>query len=101
MLSLLVDHYVTNTKLKDSIVRLSFFTFQGILGSILISDVIRILVGDFEQKENLQYAISGFIAVAPLLSSKLEVFGSGQNNLALGLGMTAGTFILSRSVDKK
>lgn len=101
MLSLVIDRYIKSTNLKDSIVRLSFFTFQGILGSILVSDLIRILVGELREKESLQYALSGFIAVAPLVSKRLLLFGSGQNNLAFGLGMAVGTFVVCKSVKKE
>jgi hypothetical protein len=97
VLSLILDYLLKNSKLKNEIIRLSFFTFQGLLGSVIINDVFRILFGDFKEKEMIQYGIASVVAVAPYISPKLAVFKKRSNNLALGFGLATGTLIACMS----
>ncbi len=96
MFSLILDR-ILKGKFKDDVIRLSFFTFQGLLGSVVINDVFRILFGDFREKEALQYGIATIVVVAPSLSDKLMIFGKKSNNYALGFGLGIGTMIACMS----
>jgi hypothetical protein len=97
MLSLLLDYILKGNKLRDILVRGSFFTLNGILASILLNDIIRVLYGDFHQKRELEYGLAWAIAVSPYLIPQFTLFGHTTNNLAMGLGMGLGTFMANRS----
>ena len=97
MLSLILDYFLRNSKLKNEIIRLSFFTFQGLLGSVIINDVFRILFGEFKEKEMIQYGIASLVVAAPYVSPQLAVFKKRSNNIALGFGLGVGTMVACMS----
>jgi hypothetical protein len=90
-----------NNKSRDHLVRFSFFVFQGLLGSILLNDVLRVLLGDFNEKKLVQYGMAVLVASAPFIYSKLTILGKKENNVYMGLGMTIGAILSNVSEDKK
>ncbi len=101
MLSLMVDHILKGNKLRDTVVRASFFLFNGVLVGVTLNDLIRILFGDMEKKEEIEYAISGLVAVSPYVYDRLALMGANSNNLFLGSGMAIGTMFANRSEEGK
>lgn len=94
VLSLLIDQILKGRgSTRTTVVRLAFFTFQGILAGILMNDVMRLLYGDFEGKENFQYGISGAVAISPYIISELTLMKDKTNNLTMGAGMGIGTWM--------
>jgi hypothetical protein len=100
MLSLIADRLIKNPKLKDTLIRISFFTFQGVLGSVLVNDFIRILFGEFKEKQQVEYGLASAIALAPYVSNSLILMGNKENNLFVGLGMAIGITLANTSEKK-
>lgn len=101
MLSIALDHLLKNSKLKDNIIRLSFFTFQGLFGAVVINDILRLLFGDFEYKSYLEAAIASFVVTSPFIHPRLIIAKQRTNNFALGAGMFVGTAFCYYSENKK
>lgn len=101
MLSLIIDKSLKDSKLKDNIIRLSFFAFHGFVGAILLNDVIKLLYGEFPYKEKIGYVLGTGIAAAPLLSPEFQLMKKGTNNLALGLGLFVGTLVSNSTMIEK
>src|SRR4051812_45112324 len=98
VLSLLIDQILKGRgSTRTTIVRLGFFTFQGILVGILMNDVMRLLYGDFNGKENFQYGIAAAVAVSPYVISDLTLMKEKTNNLTMGAGMGIGSWRASRT----
>jgi len=98
VLSLLIDQVLKGRgSTRTTIVRLGFFTFQGILAGILINDIIRLLYGDFDGKSNFQYGIAGAVAAAPFIIPELTLMKDKTNNLTMGAGMGIGTWMANRT----
>lgn len=90
MLSIILDQFIKKSKFRDNLVRASFFTFQGIVGSILLNDILRILYGNFEHKKIVEYGIIGAISVMPNISNKLVLMENKTNNYFMSFGMIIG-----------
>lgn len=93
MLSFLVQHGIKNNSLKDNIIRLSFFVFNGIIGSILVSDLIRLFYGTIPEKPYIEYGIAAGIATSPFIYDKFTLMNNKTNNLAMGFGMLIGSIL--------
>lgn len=96
MLSLLLDRLLSKNT-RSTVVRLSFFAFQGLLGAILLNDIFRLLYGDFYHKTEVEYGIAGLITIAPFIHDKFMILGHRSNNIMMGLGMAAGTYLANHS----
>ena len=101
MLSLILDYFLQGNKLRDVIVRVGFFLFNGVLVGVTINDLIRILFGDMEKKVEIEYGIAGIIAASPYIYDKLALMGAKSNNVFLGSGMALGTMFANRSEEGK
>ena len=89
MFNLILDAVLKNSKIRDTVVRLSFFTLNGILAGIFMNDLTRIFIGEIPNKHIYEYLISGGVGASGLV---LPIFGKPINNLMLGAGMVIGTF---------
>ena len=101
MLSLIMDYFLAKNRIRDTIVRASFFLFNGVLAGVTLNDLLRILFGEIENKEQVQYGISGAVAVAPYIWDRLTLMGAKSNNVFMGSGMALGTMFALRSADHK
>ena len=93
MLSLILEYLFKkdNKELWNLVVRNSFFFLNGTLIGILLNDMFRLLFANFEQKEILEYSLSGLTASTGYVFN-LPLLNNSQNNLSLGSGMALGTF---------
>ena len=66
-----------------------------------MNDILRILYGDFDGKTNVEYGISGAVAVLPYVIPQLTLMYDSTNNIALGGGMALGTYMASRTESGK
>lgn len=101
MIGLIIDRLIKTGKLRDSIVKGSFFLFNGMIGSIILNDLLLLLYGDDSNKHDLQYIISSTIVAGPFISSRLNILGDYSNNLMLGSGFFLGTYLSNRSEHKE
>ena len=98
VLSLILDQFLKNRGgTRTTIVRLGFFTFQGILAGILMNDILRLLYGDFEGKANYQYGIAAAVAISPYVLPELTLMKEKSNNVTMGIGMGIGTYMANRT----
>lgn len=97
MLSFLVQHGIKNNKVKDDIIRISFFVFNGIIGSILVSDLIRLFYGTIPEKPYIEYGIATGLAVSPYVYDGFTLMNEKTNNVALALGMVIGSLLCDQS----
>jgi hypothetical protein len=96
MLSIILDQFIkkgNNNKTRDIVVRTSFFVFQGLLASILINDLLRVLYGTFEHKSLLEYGLAGVIALSPYVINKFTLMHDKKNNMSMSIGMIIGTWL--------
>jgi hypothetical protein len=102
MFSILLDHtsIAKNKKLKETLIRGAFFVFQGLLASILLNDSLRILYGDFDSKPLVEYGVATLVTISPYISPRFHLMGRAQNNYAMGIGMTIGTWLANQSENK-
>lgn len=94
MLTLILEYLFKrkdNKELYNLLIRNSFFFLNGTLIGILLNDGIRLLFADFDQKEMVQYSLSGLTASSGYIFN-LPLLNNSQNNLSLGGGMVLGTF---------
>ncbi len=100
MLSLILEYLFKNNnrELWNLVIRNSFFFLNGTLIGILMNDAFRLLFGDFDQKEILEYSISGLTASSGYVFN-LPILNNHQNNLSLGSGMALGTFWANMTED--
>lgn len=94
MLSLILESVLNkkqNKPIWHFIVRNSFFFLNGTLIGILLNDMFRLLFAEFEQKQLLEYSISGLTASSGYVFG-LPLLNNKENNLSLGAGMMLGTF---------
>lgn len=101
MIGILLDRLLKNNRFRDTIIRHSFFLFNGIIGGILLNDLLLLLYGNFENKEHLQYGIGAGIMAAPTISDRLILFNNPSNNLSMGAGAIIGTYMVNRSENKE
>lgn len=101
MIGLILDRLLKTGKLRDTIVRHSFFLFNGIVGSIILNDLLLLLYGDDDGKHDLQYILSTAIIAGPLVSPKFTILGNYSNNIMLGSGFFLGTYLSNRSEHKE
>ena len=79
MLSLLVDRYIKNPKLHNAIIKYSFFAFNGLTVGIVFNDVIRVLYGDFRDKNKVGYTLGAAGLVSGFIDKRLTMFSDPLN----------------------
>lgn len=97
MLSLVIDRLVKTGALRDAIVKYSFFAFNGLLGGILINDLIRILYGDYDNKFQSQLGAAALIGASGYLYDGFKLFDDRNNNVALGAGFATGSYFADQT----
>lgn len=101
MLGILLDQLLKKNRFRDAIVRNSFFVFNGLIGGLLINDLIRILYGDFDGKQKIEYGLSGFVGISPFIIPQFTLFDNKSNNIAMASGMALGTYMANRTEHKE
>lgn len=96
MLSILLDRLLTKNT-RSTVVRLSFFAFQGLLGAVLLNDIFRLLYGDFHHKTEVEYGLAGLITIVPFIHDQFKILDHKSNNIMMGLGMAVGTYLANHS----
>lgn len=97
MLSLLVDRYIKNPKLHNAIIKYSFFAFNGLTVGIVFNDVIRVLYGDFRDKNKVGYTLGAAGLVSGFIDKRLTMFSDPLNNVAFSGGFLVGNYWANKS----
>lgn len=102
MLGILLDRLLKNNKFRDTIIRHSFFLFNGMIGGLLLNDLLLLLYGNFEDKEYLQYGVGvGVMSLPTITGGRLILFDNASNNISMGAGIMLGTYLANRSENKE
>lgn len=97
MLSLILDRYIKNPKLYNSLIKYSFFAFNGLTTGIVFNDMIRVFYGDFKDKNRVGYTLGAVGIVSGYLDKRLELFSDPINNIAFSSGFLVGNYWANKS----
>jgi hypothetical protein len=97
MLSLILDRYIKNPKLHNSLIKYSFFAFNGLTTGIVFNDALRIFYGDFKDKSKIGYALGAGGALSGYVDKRLQIFSDPLNNVAFSSGFMVGNYWANKS----
>lgn len=98
MIGLIIDQFLKGNALRDTVVRYSFFSFNGLLAGVFLHDLLRILFAKVDEK--YEYGLGAATLASGHVIPELAIFGDANNNTFLGGGMLVGTF-WSAQTEKK